>query len=276
VTAGPSRILVVGATGTVGRHLCRDLADAGHRVSAAARSLGFDWYDPASWTDALAGVDRMYLIAPGGDADPLRAMQPFLERARASGVTRAVLQSSSSIPPGSPGLGLVAAAVEQMFPQWAVLRPSWFMQNVTGDHVQATALRERGELVSATGSGRVGFIDARDIARVGAAALTGATAPNDDPILTGPRALSYDDVAAIIGRAAGAGVRHVDIAADRLRAHFERAGMSPEYASMLAQLDSAIAAGAEDSVTGEVHRLTGTAPRSFEEFAAGVDWQIRV
>jgi hypothetical protein len=48
--------------------------------------------------------------------------------------------------------------------------------------------------------------------------------------------------------------------------------MPPPYAAMLAALDTAIAAGAEDRVTDEVLRLTGAPPRSFEQFAAETRW----
>ena len=41
---------------------------------------------------------------------------------------------------------------------------------------------------------------------------------------------------------------------------------------MLAALDALIASGAEDRVTDDVLRLSGTPPSSFEKFAAGTRW----
>lgn len=270
-------ILVTGATGTVGSHVCSELTATGVPVTAASRrgAVRFDWYDPTTWDAALGSVDRMYLIAPDGDSDPVGVMKPFLMRALDAGVKHAVLQSGSPVECGDPGLGRVHAAVAETFPEWAVLRPSWFMQNFSGDHVQGEAIRTRGELVSATRTGRVGFIDARDIARVAAAALTSEVALNRDVILTGPEALSYDDVAAIVSRTTGRSIRHVGVAASRLAEIFESDGMPSEYASALAEMDAAIATGAEDRVTDEVVRLTGTAPRSFEQFAAETRWGVR-
>lgn len=261
--------LVIGATGTVGTLACAELTASGVQVAAASRrgDVRFDWYEPGTWDAALEGVDRMYLIAPDGDADPVTAMRPFLDRALASGVKRAVLQSGSPIARGDAGLGLVHAAVAETFAEWAVLRPSWFMQNFSGDHVQGDAIRTRGRLTSATGTGRVGFIDARDIAAVAAAIMTTDAAPNRDAILTGPQALSYDDVAALISRASGRAVTHVDVGEARLRDLWEADGLPTDYAAMLAGLDVSIAHGAEDRVTDEVLLFTGRAPRSFAEFA---------
>lgn len=66
-------------------------------------------------------------------------MVPFLQRARAAGVHRAVLLSSSAIASGGPAVGQVHQALPGLFEQWAVLRPSWFMQNFTGSTLTPAA-----------------------------------------------------------------------------------------------------------------------------------------
>ncbi len=276
-----SAVLVTGGTGTTGSYLCEYLADAGADVVAASRSgagppgsrgVHFDWNDAETWDGALDDVDRVYLIAPAGASDPVTVMRPLLERAVGVGVRRAVLQSSSAIPSGGPSLGRVHAAVADTFPEWAVLRPSWFMQNFAGQHAHASGIRERGVITSATRGGRVGFIDVRDIARVAVRTLLDDVALNSDAILTGPSALSYADVAAIIGQASGRTVTHVDVDEDQLRALLANDGLPEDYAAMLATLDGLIASGAEDRVTDSVTRLTGTPPRSLEAFANETSW----
>ncbi len=133
--------LVIGATGTTGSRTVAGLAAAGHRVRAAGRRatpvpgaepVRFDWYEPATHAAALGGADRVYLVPPLGDPDPAAVMLPFLRRARAAGVRRAVLLSASAVPEGGPAVGKVHQALPGLFDEWAVLRPSWFMQNLTG------------------------------------------------------------------------------------------------------------------------------------------------
>lgn len=137
----PSAALVIGATGTTGRRVTAGLIARHHRVKAASRSAApvpgaqavrFDWNDPATWAAALTDVDRVYLIPPIGSSEPAAVMLPFLRQARAAGVHRAVLLSSSAIPAGGPAVGQVHQALPGLFTQWAVLRPSWFMQNFVG------------------------------------------------------------------------------------------------------------------------------------------------
>jgi uncharacterized protein YbjT (DUF2867 family) len=263
--------LVIGATGTTGSRTVARLTTAGHRVRAASRNatpvLGaepvtFDWYDPATHLDALDGTDRVYLLPPLGESDPASVMLPFLHRARAAGVHRAVLLSSSAIARGGPAVGTVHQALPGLFDQWAVLRPSWFMQNFTGTHAHAASIREDGTIWTATGSGRVGFVDAEDIAAVAVHALTDDHAPNTDLVLTGPEALSYDDIAAVITQVTGRPVAHRRLSYEQMRDRLT-ALIPVEFAAMLADMDRAIAEGSEDRVTDTVHRLTGRPPRSF-------------
>jgi uncharacterized protein YbjT (DUF2867 family) len=263
--------LVIGATGTTGSRTAARLTAAGHRVKAASRNatsvpgaepVTFDWYDPATHLDALDGTDRVYLLPPLGESDPASVMLPFLHRARAAGVHRAVLLSSSAIAQGGPAVGMVHQALPELFEQWAVLRPSWFMQNFTGTHAHAASIREDGTIWTATGSGRVGFVDAEDIAAVAVHALTDEHAPNTDLILTGPEALSYDDIAAIITEATDRPVAHRRLSYEQMRDRLT-ALIPVEFAAMLADMDRAIAEGSEDRVTDTVQRLTGRPPRSF-------------
>ncbi|MFJ9419454.1 NAD(P)H-binding protein [Streptomyces sp. NPDC101227] len=267
--------LVIGATGTTGSRTVAQLIAAGHRVKAAGRRatplpgaepVRFDWYEPATFGDALIGADRVYLVSPVGDPDPAAVMLPFLQQARTVGVRRAVLLSSSAIPEGGPAVGTVHQALPGLFDEWAVLRPSWFMQNFTGTHAHADSIREHGVILTAAGTGRVGFVDADDIAAVAVRALTDDRAPDTDLVLTGPEALSHDDIAAIVTQVTGRPVAHRQLTHDDMRDRLA-AVMPREFATMLAGMDRAIAGGAEDRTTDSVQRVTGRPPHGFRAVA---------
>ncbi|MEV0618840.1 NAD(P)H-binding protein [Nonomuraea sp. NPDC050404] len=261
-----SEVLVLGATGTTGSRVATFLRERGVPVRTASRTpdphVRFDWADRATHAPALRGVSAVYLVGPVGELDPAPLVEPFLEEAVRQGVRRVVQLSSSAVPEGAPGFGEVHRLVRTAMPEWAVLRPSWFTQNFTG-HSLAVRVRE-GELLSATGNGRVAFIDALDIAAVAAHALTDEPAHNTDHVLTGPEALTYDDVAAILTRRTGRPVRHRAVEAGELAAHFAERGLPREYAEMLAALDDDIRGGAENRVTDTVERVTGRPPRRFD------------
>ncbi|MFI6082965.1 NAD(P)H-binding protein [Streptomyces sp. NPDC051217] len=271
----PGTTLVIGATGTTGSRVVAQLVAGGHRVKAASRratavagaqAVRFDWDDPSTFDEALSGADRVYLIPPLGSLEPADVMLPFLKQARTAGVRRAVLLSSSAIPAGGPSTGQIHQALPGLFDEWAVLRPSWFMQNFTGDSPHAQSIRADGTVLTATGEGRVGFVDADDIAAVAVHALTDAQAPNSDLVITGPQALSYGDIADILAQVLGRAVSHRGLTYEQMRDRLAPV-MPAEYAAMLAGLDRSIAQGAEDRTTDTVQRLTGRPPGTFRAFA---------
>ena len=267
------KVLVTGGTGNTGAALAARLREAGVPVRVASRrassdpdAVVFDWADGATYGPALDGVDRVYLVAPTGDPGPERVMAPFLRRAREAGVKRAVLLSSSAIPDGGPALGQVHAAVREIMPEWSVLQPSWFMQNFSSG-LHSGTIQASGEIVTATGDGKVGFIDAADIAETAFYALTSPVPHNAAHILTGPQALSYDEVAAILSEAAGKPIRHVRIGGAELTRRLTAFGIPPDYAGLLADLEEAIKNGAEDRVTPAVKDIMGRPPKSLNLFA---------
>lgn len=268
------RVLITGGKGKTGRRVASRLTAMGIDVAIGTRTPDgpqdrcFNWADPSS-ASAFDGCDAAYLVAPTDRTDHLAVMQPLLEEAVLRGVQRFVLLSSSLLVSGGPMMGEVHAWLAESAPDWAVLRPSWFMQNFSeGPH--AATIREEGIIYSATGAGRVGFIDAEDIAATAAASLTAKMPLNADVVLTGPEALSYDDIAAIISDVAGRPVRHNSLDPAALSARFVAQGLPPDYAKTLTGMDAHISAGAEDYTTLGVKQMTGQRPTSFRDFAHSV------
>jgi uncharacterized protein YbjT (DUF2867 family) len=271
--AGP--ILITGATGTTGTRLARLLRARGAPVRAASRHPGpsggagervfFDWNAPATYPAALNGAHAVYLLRPPGVADPVPLAERFLTAARSEGVRRIVLLHSMVTGPAA--MPEIPQAVAEAVPEWAILRPSWFMQNFTGSHPTAIALRERGEIATATGGGRVGFIDAADIAAAAAEALLAPEPPNASYVLTGPQTLSYPGIAAIISEVTGRAVRHIDLTPAQLTERWAAAGLPENLARAAADLDLAIGRGDYDYTTTTVKDVTGQPPRSFRHFA---------
>lgn len=265
-------ILVTGATGHTGRLVVEGLAAAGHATRAASRNpapdgVRFDWTDPGTHADALAGVERMYLVAPIGATEPAPIVRPFLERGLAGDLRRVVLLSASATEPSKHGLGALHRLVSELVPEWGVLRPSWFMENFVGDHPVAAGMRA-GVVTTATGDGRIGFVDVADIAAVATQLLVQDAAPRDDYVLTGPEAVSYARVCDLVTELTGQSIRHVAVSADERAREIEASGVPIEFAAILAGMDVAISHGSEDRVTDTVPLITGRPARSLAEFFA--------
>jgi ergot alkaloid biosynthesis protein len=264
-------VLVTGGTGKTGRRLVSRLRESGVACRIAARGMRpndrFDWTQPGTWARTLEGVTAAYLVAPALQQEVAPIMIGFLELALKRGVSRFVLLSASLLAAGGPAMGQVHLWLEQNAAQWAVLRPSWFMENFSEGH-HLRSIGEEGRIYSATESGRVPFISADDIAAVAQVALTRETSFNSDFVLTGGEPISYDEVAGCIGGAIGRAVSHHRISPDELAARHRSLGLPTLHAQTLAAMDTAIAAGMEDRVTYWVQELTGSHPVRFDDFVA--------
>ncbi|SLN73590.1 ergot alkaloid biosynthesis protein [Ruegeria meonggei] len=264
-------ILVTGGTGKTGSRVVEQLKAKGVSPHVGTRSpkgendARFDWKDPSTFDAAFEGVRAVYLVAPTDTVDSLGAMQSGLEAALAAGVQRFVLLSGSSLEEGGPMMGAVHAWLRSNAPEWSVLRPAWFMQNFSELH-HRNPIRDEAAIYTATDDGRIGFIDAGDIAACAAALLVAGTVENTDYILTGPEAISYDVVAETLTYQLGRQISHDRLTVDELAERHQSLGLPEEYARALAAMDGAIAAGAEDRVTDNVQKLTGKVPASIVEF----------
>lgn len=264
-------VLVTGGTGTTGRMVVQGLKEQGIATKVGTRrpsnggEVLFDWQKPESAQAAFAGMDAVYVVAPTNTSDHRKVVLPVLDIARSYGVRRFVLLSASSLEEGGPMMGQIHSYLKDNAPEWTVLRPTWFLQNFSQKH-HLTTIREENAIYSATGSGRVGFIDASDIARAAVSALVENQSWNRDFILTGPETLSYADVASKISDIIGRAIRHVNLSVDQLSERHRAGGLDKDYAQVLASMDKWIEQGNEDRVTDGVLNLTQQGPTSADVF----------
>ncbi|GAA1667268.1 SDR family oxidoreductase [Nonomuraea maheshkhaliensis] len=264
-------IVVTGATGSIGRALVTRLG--GHEVLAAVRRPAGDLGSPYAPADLAEPETIGALLSPGdrlflnsslwpGVVDAHRAV---IDLAAKAGVAQIVTVSVRDAAPGGRlGLGmhgLIDAHLTESGVPWAALRPSGFMQNLPGDF-------EGGTMYGSYGSGRISYIDARDIADVAATLLTSPVGPGRAYVLTGPEALSPDEIAAEIGRVLGRSARYVDLPVPELAGRLERQGMPRELALDLAELQAQTGDGSWAPVTTEVRDVTGRPPRTLADFLA--------
>ncbi|WP_159801068.1 nuclear transport factor 2 family protein [Arthrobacter zhaoguopingii] len=277
--ADSGTVLVTGATGTTGSRVLRLLLRAGVAARGATRSPGsnrdlvkFDWSDPTTYAAASKGCSALYLVAPVAEPAALDLVKAFTSVAKANGVKRVVVLSSSSLPTDDESIGHplieIARYVRSEFEQVAVLRPSWFMSNVIGSTPLARAIRDRAVVVSATGEAKVAFIDPDDIAEVAVKMLQEdeEAFPAGDAVLTGPSTHSFREVASLISREVGHQISHLALDIDDFASFLVESGVPAIPARELAALDRVVAAGAEDRVTDTVERILGRPAHHLEQY----------
>ena len=269
--------LIIGATGTVGTELARLLAEAGHEVLGATRRpdgqaasphlrwVGVDLATGEGLDAAFAGVDRAFLLSPPGHADQFAVLAPAIAASQRHGLAKVVLMTaqgvdaSEAIPFRRAELALEASGLAH-----AIIRPSWFMQNFNTFWVEG--IQARDVVAVPAGDARSGFVDARDIAAV-AATLLGRDGTDGPFVLTGPEALTHDEVAAKLSAAAGRPIRYEDADPVAFGAGLVAGGVPAPYARLLVDLYAGVRQGWAAALTDDVEKVLGRAPIAFDRYA---------
>ena len=274
-------ILVTGATGTTGRHVVKQLSAKGEQVRALVRdSQKANWLagpnieviegnfdDLVSLESALTGVDRAYLLTP---TSPNRVIQEanFLKAARRTKLERIVRLSILGAEIDSPSQllrrhGQADKQLRNSGITFTILKPSYFMQNLFW---YAEPIKKQGVFhASLPATTKHAHIDARDIAAVAVSALTESGHENQVYRITGPEALSYDEMMSILS-----GLLDKPLRYDPSPQHYAKSleGWGLDIDEVL-ELDRVIAQGFGDGekVTNTVTAVTGKEPFNFEQFA---------
>ncbi|QXE33153.1 NAD(P)H-binding protein [Streptomyces sp. GMY02] len=253
--------LVIGGTGKTGRRVAERLAAKGLPVRIGSRNADrpFVWEDPATWEGALEGVEAVYVtyypdLAFPGASD---RVGEFSKVAVAKGARRLVLLSGR----GEESAQISEEKLKESGADWTVVRSSWFNQNFNESFFLEPVLA--GELALPTGHAVEPFVDADDIADVVVAALTDPKHIGKTYELSGPRLLTYQDVADELTKATGREIKYVSVTSDEYRAFLKENDLPEDFVELFAlTLD-----GRNAHLVHGVEEVLGRKPRDFSEFA---------
>jgi uncharacterized protein YbjT (DUF2867 family) len=268
-------VLVVGATGRVGRHVVDGLLEHGADVRALVRhplAAGLpsevriaagELERPDTVAAAAAGADAAFLLWPG--FSPQGAAEVVAELARR--VSHVVYLSAARLQHGAHGvLEGVWADVERLIEDsgagWTFVRAGGFAANTlewageirTGDVVRIPFPQAARSLVHE-----------RDIADVAVRGLLDPALSGRAFAVTGPEVLTQDEQVRAIGAAIGRELRVEELPPDVARRRYESV-LGPEHAAT-AVAHWATLVDAPERATGDVERVTGRPARSFAEWA---------
>ncbi|GFE51558.1 NmrA family transcriptional regulator [Roseobacter cerasinus] len=258
-------ILVVGSTGKTGSRVTARLEAVkidvrhGHRRA----DVPFDWEDNSTWAPVLEGASKAYvtyfpdLAFPGA----VEKVAAFCEVAKTTGLDHLVLLSGR----GEHHARLGEEAVRASGLSYTLVRSAWFAQNFSEGYLRDPILE--GVLPMPGGMVEEPIIDVDDIADVVVAALTEDGHMGQLYEVTGPRLLSFADMAAALSSGIGRPVQHVPISFEDFHANIAAAGRE-----FVADVFTAIARetldGRNAQVCDGVERALGRPPRDFANYVA--------
>ncbi|KAK3322753.1 nucleoside-diphosphate-sugar epimerase family protein [Apodospora peruviana] len=240
--------------------------------SDAPPAVKFDWTDSSTFAAPFAHIfpgretiTAVYLTSPPGVQEAENPMNAFVDYAITRGVKRFVLMAGTTAEIGRPGPGKVWEHLAQKGVEYAVCRPSWFMENFSsGLHV--ATIKNESKVYSCCGNAKVPHISAIDIGNVAFAALTQTEPPNTDFRIVGPELLTYDEVAAKLSKVLGRHIENVNLSQEDRVKHLTSLGLPGHVAKFMGYLEGLTAGGFEEHMNDTVEKVTGKKPIPFEEF----------
>jgi uncharacterized protein YbjT (DUF2867 family) len=257
-------ILVIGATGKTGARVAAKLEAKGLPVRRGSRNSAtpFDWEAPETWAPALSGVRAAYITYFPDLAFPgaVEKLESLVETAKDAGLEHLVLLSGR----GEHHARLGEEVVRTSGIDFTLVRAAWFAQNFSEGYLRDPILA--GVLPMPGGDIAEPIIDIEDIADVAVAALTEDGHRGKLYEVTGPRLMTFADMAEVLGQATGRSIRHIPISFDDFHANVAASG-----GSFVADVFTAIARetldGRNAHTTDGVMQALGRPPRDFADFA---------
>ena len=270
-------VLVIGATGRVGRLVIAELLNAGVRVRALTRRpaaaelpadvevLSGDLTVPESLDAALRDISSVFLV---WTAPPATA--PAVIKRIASHARRIVFLSSPHQTPHpffqQPNpMAVLHADIERLIAasglSSTILRPGMFASNVL--FWWAPMIRAVNVVRWPYASAETAPIDERDLAAVASRALRDGV--GGDYVLTGPESISQAEQVRIVGDVIGRRIEFQELSPDEFRRETAGSWPRPIVDMLLAAWGAAI--GRPAFVTSAVADILGSPARTFREWA---------
>ena len=271
-------MILVTTAGKVGSEASRLLAGRHDRVRVLVRDpekaavlarggvdvVKGDLTVPATIDSAMQGVTSVVLVSPAIPAQELNVIGSAVR----AGVGHIVKITSEASTDSAIARRRGQAEIEDSLVAsglgYTLLRNNAYMQNFL---TLAPSIVATSSFASSTGDGRIGMIDARDVAAV-AAEIAAAPAGHRGKTYwpTGPEAISYADAAGVLSTVIGRPITFRRQTTDEEREAMIQAGVPATVADDNAKALSLFAGGDGDYVTDDVPTVLGRPARTYTQF----------
>jgi NAD(P)H dehydrogenase (quinone) len=283
-----SKILVTGAAGHLGRLVIKHLIEsqnvspadivAGSRDTAkladlAAQGVGtrrVDFDDKASLEAAFSGIDRLLIVSTdelGAPGKRLAQHSAAVAAATAAGVGRVFYTSmpqpeDSEVTFRGDHLG-TEQAIKASGLAYTIFRNGWYMENLFMSLPQALA---SGQWYTSAGEGRIAHIAREDIARAIAAGLAKPADGNAIYTLTGEKAYTTEEIAALVREVTGKPLAVVNLTDAQLSEGMAAAGVPAPFIPTIVSFDANTREGKIAMATADAETLSGVKRMSLKAF----------
>lgn len=260
-----SNVLVIGGTGKTGRKVVEGLKEHNQnvRIGSRSNSPAFDWDNPATWSAALDGIDKVYIVYYPDLAVPgaYETIKGFTEAAKKAGVQKAVLLSGKGETEAQRSEQLVAKSGLD----YTLVRASWFNQNFSESFFLEPILA--GYVALPMPNAKIPFVDTGDIAEVVVEALLDDAHNGKTYEITGPRKLTFEEAVKEIAVGMGKSITYQAVSLEAYSAMMEAAGVPADYIWLFDYLFREVLGNESNQVvTSDVEKVLGRKATDFKEY----------
>lgn len=281
-------ILITGASGTVGSEVLKQAAAAKLPLRAAFQSQAkaksapagtetvvMDYTKPETIRAALKGVEKVFLVGPP-ILEVAKLEAGLVDEAKNAGLRHLVKLSAMG---GRAAIftGLHRDSEEHIEASgipYTFLRPNGFMQNYI--NYNGATISAQSAFYGCQGNAAVSHVDVRDIAAAGVVVLANAGHEGKAYSLTGPEALTNDEIAEKLSRAVGRAIRYVDLTPQAFKQGMLAAGVPEWSADAILDLQRYYREGHASKIDPAVEQLIGRKATTFDQFARDVAAAFRM
>lgn len=282
-------LLVTGASGQLGRSVINHLLDTfkvpaariiattrtpANLADLAARGVDVreaDFDDHASLAKAFKGADRVLVISTNELAIQGKRREQQLAAVAAAKQAGVAHLLYTSLPDPEPGSPIVFApdhydteqAIKATGIPYTILRNSWYDENLFMSLPQTLA---SGHWYTSAGDGRISYCARDDMAAAIAGALASGAKESTTYTLTGPKAYTVAEVAALVTEVTGKPIQVIQLSDEALTEGMKAAGLPEPIARLLVSFDAATRVGGLGMVTDSVEKLSGRKSVSLKQF----------
>ena len=275
------KIMITGALGNVGGYVAKYAIENGQDVVCAdidiqalnkkfgdkTKNVYFDFTDAKTFKDALDGVDRVFIMRPPHLGKP-EDLKPFIDILKDIKHIRLVSFLSligierNPIPPHYK----IEKYIEKAELPFCHIRPSFFMQNISGVH--AFEIKEFNRIVVPVKKALTSFIDAEDIGEITAKVLSEPEKhKNKGYSITGGEAIDYNEVAKILSEELGREITYANLKPSLAKQYWiQIRGLDKEYSTVMERLYMMTRMGTAKKVTTVYKDIMNKEPQTFRQF----------
>lgn len=260
-------ILVIGGTGKTGRRVVNNLTQQGHHVRVGSRrnTPTFDWEDPSTFSQALKGMDRAYIVYYTDLAVPgsKEAITALTEAALKEGLEKVVLLSGKG--------ETEAEACEQIVANsglnYTLVRASWFNQNFSEGAFLEFVMD--GTVALPMPEAEIPFVDADDIADVVSKVLVDDSYNGQTITVTGPEKLRFRELVEKMSHGIGRDIRYIPITIEEFKEGMKATGLPDSYVWLFGYLFQEVLGNPENQeISDDVDKILGRKATSFDKYVA--------